>query len=80
MQAEAGKQTNKEIRIPPTRGKKREASSLMKKKFRGNIDLSPFVNSKLNYVTEKLGMTKQSLLMRYILEGLQRDEDYFQKK
>ena len=31
MQAEADREANKKIKIPPTRGKKREASSLMKK-------------------------------------------------
>lgn len=77
---QASSHSTAEITTRKIRGTPKDPASLTRKKIRGNLDLSPYVNSRLNTFTEKLGMTKQSLVMRYILEGLQRDENYFRNK
>ena len=42
-------------------------------KIRVNLDLTPFVNERLTEMVERLGLTFQDLITRYILEGLNRD-------
>ena len=46
-------------------------------KIRANLELSSFVNNELNSWVQKLGLPRQSLVTRYILEGMQRDSELY---